>query len=246
MAEKHVTSLVINPGGGQSSGDVQTTSSFSSTSSSSKQVFSTSSVTSTSNKSVSSSTTVKKTSTTSVKKMTMSTSSVTTSSSKNIAIKSSDDKFSDVFSRDFGVDVRKEMEKMQLNMDDAVQKARSEMFSLMKLEKAGTGTDLVKLDNTSVLNFLDKSHNDRLKFNFDVDEFESETISVKANGNQIEVHGVKKSRKGEDETSEEFSRTYEMPTQDALDPAKVTSSFYKDGILTVELPFSAKAVEGQK
>lgn len=131
-------------------------------------------------------------------------------------------------------------------MNQTVEKARSEMFSLKKLEKSGTGSDLVKLDNKSIMGFVDHAHDDRLKFNFDVDEFESETISVKAVGNTIEVHGTKKSKKGDDETSEEFSRTYELPSTDEVDPAKVTSSFYKDGILTVELPFNAKSVEEKK
>lgn len=136
------------------------------------------------------------------------------------------------------------MEKMKISMDEAVKKAREE-FSLTKLT-IGTGTDIVRLDSNSVMNFVDKADNDKLKFNFDVDEFESESISVKAVGNQIEVHGKKKVRKGEDETNEEFSRTYEMPSQQAIDAGSVKTSFFKDGILTVELPFDAKAIEDKK
>lgn len=131
-------------------------------------------------------------------------------------------------------------------MDEAVQKAKNEMFHLTKLEKIGTSSDIVKLDNSSIMDFVDKGDQDRLKFNFDVDEFESESISVKAVGNQIEVHGKKKVRKGEDETNEEFSRTYEMPSQDAIDAKSVETSFFKDGILTVELPFDVKAIEEKK
>lgn len=121
--------------------------------------------------------------------------------------------------------------------------ARSGMFSLCSLEKMGTGVDLVKLDNKSISNFMPKGQDDRLKFNFDVDEMESESISVKAVGNTIEVHGVKKSKKGDDETSEEFNRTYEMPSDEAIDSSKVQTSFYKDGILTIELPFDAKTLK---
>lgn len=152
----------------------------------------------------------------------------------------------DTFGKDFGVDVNKEMESMKITMDEAVKKAREEMFSLTKLEKTSSGTDVVKLDNSSIMNFVDKADNDRLKFNFDVDEFESESISVKAVGNQIEVHGKKKVRKGEDETNEEFSRTYEMPSQDAIDSESVKTSFFKDGVLTIELPFDAKAIQDKK
>lgn len=153
----------------------------------------------------------------------------------------------DKFGKDFGVDINQQMEQMKISMDEAVKKAREEMFSLTKLEKIGSGSsDVVKLDSKSIMDYVDKGDNDRLKFNFDVDEFESESISVKAVGNQIEVHGQKKVKKGDDETSEEFSRTYEMPTQQAIDSGNVTTSFFKDGILTVELPFDAKAVEDKK
>ena len=47
---------------------------------------------------------------------------------------------------------------------------------------------------------------------------------------------MKKSKKGDEERSEEFSRVYEMPTENDVDPSKVTSSIYKDGVLTIELP----------
>jgi len=51
-----------------------------------------------------------------------------------------------------------------------------------------------------------------------------------------QVHAMKKSKKGDEERSEEFSRVYEMPTENDVDPSKVTSSIYKDGVLTIELP----------
>ena len=170
---------------------------------------------------------------------------ITSSSSNNaIAIKSSGDAFGDLFSKDFGIDANAELAKLREKMDASVQRARSEMFSLCKLEKIGSGaSDLIKLDSSNISQYVPKGQDDRLKFNFDVDEFESESISVKAVGNKIEVHGVKKSKKGDDETSEEFNRTYELPSDDAIESSKVQSSFYKDGILTVELPFDAKAVK---
>lgn len=138
-----------------------------------------------------------------------------------------------------------EMKKLRERMDQTAEKARAEMFSLCKLERLGSGgSDLIKLDSKSITDFIQKGEEDKLKFNFDVDEFESESISVKSDGNQIVVHGVKKSRKGDDETNEEFNRTYELPSgSDAIDSANVKSSFYKDGILTVELPFNAKAIQ---
>jgi HSP20 family molecular chaperone IbpA len=173
----------------------------------------------------------------------------------NVAIRPSTDLFSDLFGVSLKEDMKKEMERMQISMDDAMRKARAEMFSLHRLDGPRVlndrGTDdlaaissgIVKLNDTNIDEFIDKMNKDRLKFNFDVNEFESESISVKTVGNQIEVHGIKKSKKGEEETSEEFSRSYEMPTQAALDPSTVSSSIFKDGILTVELPYDAKATD---
>jgi len=63
-----------------------------------------------------------------------------------------------------------------------------------------------------------------------------ESISVKTVGNKIEVHAQKKSKRGDEERSEEFSRVYELPTSQEVDPAHVTSSIYQDGVLTIELP----------
>jgi len=52
----------------------------------------------------------------------------------------------------------------------------------------------------------------------------------------VQVHAMKKSKKGDEERSEEFSRVYELPTEKDVDPKKVTSSIYQDGVLTIELP----------
>jgi HSP20 family molecular chaperone IbpA len=75
-----------------------------------------------------------------------------------------------------------------------------------------------------------------MKLNFDVSEYESESVSVKTCGNKIEVHAVKKSKKGDEERNEEFSRVYQLPTSHDVDPSHVTSSMYQDGVLTIELP----------
>jgi len=52
----------------------------------------------------------------------------------------------------------------------------------------------------------------------------------------LQVHAMKKSKKGDEERSEEFTRVYELPTEKDVDPTKVTSSIYQDGVLTIELP----------
>jgi len=96
---------------------------------------------------------------------------------------------------------------------------------------------LVRLDADSLRSCIDKTHGDRVKLNFDVTEYESESIHVKAVGNKIEVHAQKKSKKGDEERNEEFSRVYELPTA-SIDPNNVTSSIFQDGVLTIELPVS--------
>lgn len=52
----------------------------------------------------------------------------------------------------------------------------------------------------------------------------------------LQVHATKRSKKGDEERSEEFTRVYELPSE--LDPSHVTSSIYNDGVLTIELPVS--------
>ena len=121
---------------------------------------------------------------------------------------------------------------------------REQLLHIAPLEKIGSGAELIRLDSSSLENYVDKMHRDRLKFNFDVNDFETETINVKTVGNKIEVYGKKKVKKGEEERTEEFTRSYELPRSDPLDPDKITSSCYKDGVLTVELPLDC-AVEAR-
>ena len=66
-----------------------------------------------------------------------------------------------------------------------------EMQQLMPLERAGVSGQLIKIDDATLSNFLDEGR-DKFKFNFDVKEMASETISVKSDGNKIEVHAQKK------------------------------------------------------
>ena len=149
--------------------------------------------------------------------------------------------FSDMMGDRLGLDMDKEMDKLRLEMgmsdstgDFAT--ARRDLLHLMPLTKFDSADELVKLDAKSIDQYFDTADKNLLKFNMDVDEFESESINVKVVGNKIEVHAQKKSKKGDQHKSEEYSRTYELPTSKPLDPEKLTSSFYKDGVLTIELP----------
>jgi len=77
---------------------------------------------------------------------------------------------------------------------------RSDMFRLMPGSSAAATPDssaagntgigggfLVKLDENALRSFIDRAHSDRLKLNFDVQEFDSETININTVGNKIEV-----------------------------------------------------------
>ena len=122
---------------------------------------------------------------------------------------------------------------MQAEMDQL----KAEACCLLPLAKPGSNNSIVKLSDANLMDFLDKSQDDKFKFNFDIQDYSAESVTVKAIGNKIEVHAQKQSKKGGEEASEEFSTTYELPS--AVDPSKVSSSMFKDGVLTVELPKDA-------
>lgn len=206
-------------------------------SSSSFQSSSSSSFSSSSSATFSSSTKVVKQSSTTVKS--------SSSSSRALNVTSSGGTYSDHVAADFGIDVGKEMDRLKQLMSVEMTNIHRDMFRLMPGSadtSAITGGDqltsgfLVKMDNDAIRSCIDKAHDDRVKLNFDINEFDSETVHIKTVGNKIEVHATKKSKKGDEERSEEFSRVYELPTQNDVDPTKVTSSIYKDGVLTIELP----------
>lgn len=172
----------------------------------------------------------------STKVMAMSSSSSTSA----VSIRSANEAYADHYAKELGFDIESKMQEMRLKMDSEMAKIKADFFHLMPI--AGNETVKVSQDQLQAL----KGDNEKVKFNFDVDEFESESIHVKAVGNKVEVNAKKKSKKGDQEHSEEFSRTYELPTNQDIDPAKVTSSFYKDGVLTVELPMPGAVISSEE
>ncbi|KAI0237561.1 hypothetical protein LSAT2_011873 [Lamellibrachia satsuma] len=181
-------------------------------------------------------------------KTTMSSKSVGKKMSSTVSINSSSTNYSDLLGDRLGIDVDSEMAKLKSEMKSEMGQLgagsmRQEVLRLMSLEKSDSPNELVKLDSSSLERYLDDAHKDKLRFNLDVNEFESESVSVKTVGNKIEVHAMKRAKKGDQESSEEYSRTYELPTPDDVDPGKVTSSFYKDGVLTLEIPVKAAVGE---
>lgn len=237
--------IVIKEGGSSSvqSSSMKMSSSSSTSSSSSKiqmssssqqssqtQVSSSTSSSSTSQKMVSSSKAVSSSTSSSISSF---------SSSSSVSIKSSTSSFSDTFSKQLGLDPSADMLKFSEGMDEKFASMRREMLKLMPLEM-GIGADsITKINADSIKDYVDKDNSDRLRFNFDVNEFQSESINIKCDGNKIEVHAKKRSKQGDEEASDEYSRTYELPTSKPIDTGTVTSSFFKDGVLTVELPVDA-------
>jgi len=154
---------------------------------------------------------------------------------------------------DLGIDASRDGDRLKLCMTDEMSNIHRDMFRLLPtsppssagqssnsggaaIDPAELSAALVRLDPDSLRTCIDKAHGDRVKLNFDMHEYESESISVKTVGNKIEVHAQKKSVKGDEERSESFSRVYELPTSSDVDPSHVTSSIFQDGVLTVELP----------
>jgi len=115
--------------------------------------------------------------------------------------------YSDRIAGDLGIDVGKEMERLKLCMSNEMANIHSDMFRLMPgspdapappalnapapavSAADGAGGFVVKLDDNAVRSCIDKAHDDRMKLNFDVQEFDSETINIKTVGNKIEVSG---------------------------------------------------------
>ncbi|ELU04261.1 hypothetical protein CAPTEDRAFT_171595 [Capitella teleta] len=170
--------------------------------------------------------------------------STTSSTFKTIKTSSNSGSFSDDIASMFGINADQEMEKMKSIMSDQMSRMKSERFSLQSTtsstSSSGPDSSLVQFDPKSIMDFAE---NDNLRFNFDMSNFASETVNVKTVGNKIEVHAQRKTKTADGETSEEYSRSYEMPTSQVITPEKVTSSLYKEGVLTISLPVS-EAMQG--
>ncbi|XP_048045973.1 crystallin, alpha B, b isoform X1 [Megalobrama amblycephala] len=81
-----------------------------------------------------------------------------------------------------------------------------------------------------------KMEKDRFSLNLDVKHFAPEELSVKINGDFIEIHAKHEDRQQDDHgfVSREFVRKYRVPA--GVDPTSVTSSLSTDGVLTVTAP----------
>ena len=97
------------------------------------------------------------------------------------------------------IDIDSEIEKMKRQMSVEMGQLKVEMQQLMPLERSGVSGSLIKIDDITLNNFL-TDEKDKFKFNFDVKEMASETISVKSDGKQIEVQAQKKVSKSQPKT----------------------------------------------
>jgi len=95
------------------------------------------------------------------------------------------------------------MDRLKLKMGEEFSTSHRDIFSLkptspLSIDAPGGGIaalgniddSLVRLDADSIRSCIDKTHGDRLKLNFDVNEFESESISVKTVGNKVGHHSL--------------------------------------------------------
>ena len=93
---------------------------------------------------------------------------------------------------------------MKRQMSVEMGRLKVEMQQLMPLERSGVSGSLIKIDDTTLNNFL-TDEKDKFKFNFDVKEMASETISVKSDGKQIEVQAQKKVSKSQSQITCAYS-----------------------------------------
>ena len=133
-------------------------------------------------------------------KSSASSSTSSSSQSSSVSVRSGGMSYADRIAGDLGIDVGKEMERLRLCMSAEMANIHSDMFRLMPGSPdspapptagvnggSAAGQFVVKLDDNAVRNCIDKAHDDRMKLNFDVQEFDSETINIKTVGNKIEV-----------------------------------------------------------
>ncbi|XP_077062612.1 alpha-crystallin B chain-like [Siphateles boraxobius] len=82
-----------------------------------------------------------------------------------------------------------------------------------------------------------KMEKDRFLLNLDVKHFSPEELSVKINGDFIEIRAKHEDRQDDHGfVSREFIRKYRVPA--GVDPASVTASLSSDGVLIVTAPRS--------
>jgi len=136
-----------------------------------------------------------------------------------------------------GLDIEAEMARMKEKLDVQMAEMKLQAMQLLPMSSSGISPDkdLIKLDHQSIQQFVDQTTKDKVRFNFDVKEFQNESVVVKQNGNKVEVHAKKTVKHGDNEATEEYQRVYEMPQE--VDVKALTTSLNKDNnTFTVELP----------
>jgi len=235
---KFTTTLVLSPGGGT---EPVATSAITKTSSSKTTITKTTKITKSSSSSTggsSSSTTT----TTTTESSSTGADGQTTRTMNTVTTKSSSNNFADGLADRFAVTGNIDTNELQRIVQEEMAKMKTQTLQLMPSSPAAPNTgdgSVVQLDQKSIMDYVDKSNNNMLAFNFDMNNYASETINVKTVGNKVEVNACRTTKSSDgSQTKEEFSRSYEMPTSGVLDADKVTSGLYNDGVLTIQLPLS--------
>jgi len=136
-----------------------------------------------------------------------------------------------------GLDIEGEMARMKAKLDEQMCVMKMEALKLLPMSSSGISPDkdLIKLDHQSIQQYVDQKTKDKVRFNFDVKEFQTESVRVTSDGQKIEVHAKKVVKQGDNEAAEEYTRTYELP--EGVDVKALSSQLHSgSNTFTVELP----------
>ena len=75
--------------------------------------------------------------------------------------------------------IEEEIEKMKKTLDAQMTQMKINALQLLPIGPSQVPTDLIKLDHQSIQQYVDEKHRDTVKFNFDVTQFQSESVIVK-------------------------------------------------------------------
>merc|ERR1712168_218427 len=136
-----------------------------------------------------------------------------------------------------GLDFEAEIARMQEKLDKEMTSMKLQAMQSLLPRTAGiqADEDLVKLDHQSIQQYVSPDDKSRVQLSFDVKEFQKESVVVQSAGNKIEVRAKKMVQQGDNEATEEYTRTYELP--EGMNTQQLSSGMDAGGdTFTVELP----------
>lgn len=98
------------------------------------------------------------------------------------------------------------------------------------------------LDNIKSPLIRDESDGKTLRLRFNVNQYRPEEVTVKTVDNRLLVHAKHEEKSAQRTVYREYNQEFMLPR--GTNPESITSSLSVDGILTVEAPLPAMAIEG--